>query len=247
MPDHVPHFLFRWYRFLSSLFFRSCHVISSHIIIPSDIPSARSLKAHHVTSSHPSPSIMPKTQPKSNGVKRTKNDMLTEHPKCATRKPHRYRQDKHSQAASSNESHIISDSDDSRQTLEARIRALESVITNHANMTKNMKQPEPTAQDPLPSTLQFVQHSHSKNRTRDHQQNHSTSVSTTDDELPAEMRKKKRAKKAIRLRKSHDHSSTDSSTLLAHCVLPLYSNNDLVFVYCKPYFCFGWVRASRNR
>ena len=104
---------------------------------------------------------MPKTQ---NGVNHTKsNDTLTERPKRATKKPDRYRQEEWSQAVSDNDSNdIISDSD-SKQTLEARIWALESVIANRANMKKTMKNPEPTTQDSFPSILQSVQHCHSKN------------------------------------------------------------------------------------
>ena len=156
------------------------------------------------------PSIMPKAQQKS--VKRQKtSDTPTDRPKRATKRPHRYRQDDRIQA-SDNESRITSDpdSDDSRHTLEARIRALESVIANRAS-TKNTKQPETAPQDPLPSTSKTAKHSRAKNRTRNPKQYHSTPIST-DDEHSAKRSKKKRVKKSKRTRKSHDVISTDSSS-----------------------------------
>ena len=154
---------------------------------------------------------MPKAQHKSVKCQKT-SDTLTDRPKRATKRPHRYRQDERIQA-SDNESHVISDpdSDDSRHTLEARIRALESVIANRASTTTNTKQPETTPQGPLPSTSQTAKHSRSKNRARNLQQYHSAPIST-DDEHSAKRIKKKRGKKSKRPRKSHDNISTDSSS-----------------------------------
>ena len=132
----------------------SDHVMS--LVVTSSSHLTFHLSCCWKTSRHPS--IMPKGQPKSNGVKRKKtSDTLTERPNRATKRPHRYRQDERTHA-SDNESHIISDSD-SRRTLEARIRALKSVIANRANTTTNTKQPEPTPQDPLQSISQTAQHS----------------------------------------------------------------------------------------
>ena len=157
---------------------------------------------------------MPKTQ---NGVNHTKsNDTLTERPKRATKKPDRYRQEECSQAVSDNDSNdIISDSDsnDSRQTLEARIWALESVIANRANMKKNHEESRTHYAGFIPihfAICAALSLQKLENPACWRSSAKTVPVSTTDDdELLAEIRKKKHAKKSKRQRKSHDHSSAD--------------------------------------
>ena len=140
---------------------------------------------------------------------------------------------------------------ESRHTLEARIRALDSMIANRAK-SQSSKQPETILNNdlyPIPShphrriLPQAIDTGNIKINTHETAAANKRAAQTI--KFPPTIKKplKKRSQKT---QKTHGTSSTDSSS---DDVLPLYSNNDS-FLYtfkihptnCKLIYCYGSVR-----
>ena len=155
---------------------------------------------------------MPKAKEKSREPK--DNGTSKDRPKRAARKPYRYRIDKHSTNSDSDDDsqQLHPDSDDeSRHTLEARIRALESMITNRAKSLPS-NQPETTMNtdlDPVPSTSQKSSNNRHKKRKSKHARDSRRKHESSTDEQVSSHDKKRPKKKS---QKSHGTSTTDSSS-----------------------------------
>ena len=150
---------------------------------------------------------MPKAKEKSREPK--DNGTSKDSAKRAARKPYRYRIDEHSTNSDSDgdSQQLRPDSDDeSRHTLEARIRALESMITNRAKSLPS-NQPETTMNtdlDTVPSTSQKSSNNrHKKRKSKHARDSRHKHESSTDEQVSSHDKKTTQEEKAEKSRYQH--------------------------------------------